>query len=168
MIPASRRSERSAAAFGADCRDGVPVRGVLNGRVRIRPGRQLFAPDHRYNRASDELGRDDRVDVDARQCAGRHSWIESLLWVLDDRRPSAALIKASPAAPSSRVPDSTTPITRPSSAASRSEQDIDRGAMPVLARPDRQPDAAVFDLEVTVGRRDEDLRGLSCSPSVAG
>jgi hypothetical protein len=31
--------------------------------------------------------------------------------------------------------------------------------MPVLARPGRQPDTAVFDLEVTVRRRDENLGG---------
>jgi hypothetical protein len=41
----------------------------------------------------------------------------------------------------------------------RPEEHVDRGPVAVLARADRQPCVAVFDYEVVIGRRYEDLTG---------
>ena len=71
--------------------------------------------------------------------------------------PPLALIIASPADPSSIIPVSTTPTTRPSRAGrSRSKQHVDGRPEPILPRAYGQMDAAILDHQVMVGRRDQD------------
>jgi hypothetical protein len=70
--------------------------------------------------------------------------------------PPAALMTARPADPSSRARQHDPDHAAVERSRGRAEQDVDGRPVPVLPRSDRQPDLAVLDRKMMVGRRDQD------------